>query len=377
MSHSIAVPSHSGRIAGSVQAAHTPSGATANNQARETIPPEHDVEERGTGASVLSGDSSADATSAVCVGLILHYRLARRYGRRMRASVRRWVPIAAFMALTVAFGLASWLVLPNISQPSREGSLIAQVSTDRAIRAIDMHVSRTSPAADGPFTITINAIADGTAGDAGDDDLQLAVLFPFVLPEQLTCMSETPCLVSAATDNIDVDFLRTRAETTVSWQPYAAEGIEGGISSETLVGAHLTFQLDRPGWPVVNCTTDICAGNVPRLLVGPTTPIAKDAFAQTTLEYSDLSKFDWSTEAAAIHVTPAMTITSAIEVSDKIGFDRRVSLDGRRIGLDTEISNRTFLAGALIGLAGGTFVAAITELISGTQARSLTPRMRR
>jgi hypothetical protein len=234
-----------------------------------------------------------------------------------------------------------------------------------------MAVSQADSDTAGPYTVTITAIANGTAGDAGNADAKFTVLFPFVFPEQVICMSETPCLVGAETDEIDVDFLRTRAESSVSWQPYGVDGTEREISSGRLMGAQLSFRLDRPGWPVVNCNADICAGNVPRLLVGPTTPVADDAFAQTTLEYSDLTKFDWSSEAPAIHVSPAMTITSTVEVSNKLGFDRRVALDGRRIGLDTEISNRTFLAGALIGLAGGTFVAAITELMSGGQTREL------
>jgi hypothetical protein len=297
----------------------------------------------------------------------------------MHPRRRRWITFVVLAALTVVLGAAGWLTFPIVADPVREGSLTVQVATSRTVRAIEVKVTQADPdTGDGPYTLEILAIADGSNGDNGESNMAVTVLFPMVKTEQLVCLNEAPCVVGQEFNLATEDFISTRVESSAAWQPYKPDGPDGYESDiGEIVGASLSFQLDRPGRPIVNCTADMCAGNVPRLLVAPSTPVASDAFGQTVLEYPDLTKFTWSADVAAMNVVSSMRITSMLEVSNQIALDRRTALDGKRTGLDTENSIRTFVAGTLVALGGGTLVAIVTELlpVASGSSRDITTRL--
>ncbi|OKI64346.1 hypothetical protein [Micromonospora sp. CB01531] len=125
--------------------------------------------------------------------------------------------------------------------------------------------------------------------------------------------------------------------------------------------------LELPG---MNCSRVACRGSVPLLVVTEDTPIAAGAMARVNFRDPTLMGYQWSSALSPYtEADVGLTFNYPIVEEPKLGYLALYSADGANIDQERRVQYDTFVAGAVVGVAGALLLGAVQDAVTVTRDR--------
>lgn len=271
------------------------------------------------------------------------------------SGARQWKGAFALVCLVIVVGggLAAWFVYPRVTYPIRSAAVLADIQTTRTIAWTAMQIADDVPE-DDIMTLELEVWAEGSLSDQIEETVDLFVIVPTVVGGSLDCGKTPACKLDIFTSIYASPYRSNRAQIAVKW----AE-IDEPRSSGTL---YAKASLDVRNYSPVACTEYACRGSVPRIFVHPGVKVSADAAVQAMIALPGLAGIRWDSDyLAGDSASPYLQFHTPLDESTELAYQTRFDFDGTDEAAAQSASQRLFLAGALVGVAGGALIAAGQE----------------
>lgn len=287
----------------------------------------------------------------------------------------RYLPAILYLVGGVAALLVSWRLYPTASPPSRPAPAVAAIGSDRAVSTARLTIQ--SPLGrSGDVVITVSGTSDSKdPGGAADVFLVLPdVLLVPGLAAQVQC---DPGCTHANEFGQGSTMARTRFELKPAWKP-ADDGTTTftagvGVPRSVLAAGRdpAATVLELPG---MNCSKVACRGSVPLVVVTEGTPIAAGAMARVNFRDPTLMGYQWSSALSPYtEADVGLTFNYPIVEEPELGYLALYSADGANIDQERRAQYDTFVAGAVVGVAGALLLGAVQDAVTVTRDRDPRP----
>ena len=252
-------------------------------------------------------------------------------------------------ALTVGCGVGALRLYPEAEVLTRADPIMVSVVSDREIDAVEMGIS---PVGLDHSKWEVDVGVFSPSDEVGGAGAQVFVVIPNDVGLNVICDTEIPCQKEFE-PGMGPTLMRTRVMSQPGWEAAS----DGGTSVRTrLIWLHNSV-------PSIECTTRECKGTVPVVGVGGETPVAAAASVHVEIAASGLTDYDWNSDVASTaSAQPYLRFGYPLRDEREAALSPRFTVDGvnQRV-LDSD-SRVTFIAGALIGVAGGALIGLMQEL---------------
>lgn len=261
--------------------------------------------------------------------------------------------LLVFILITSLVAGAALLIYPRIEIPPRAGPIVSWIETSRTVVAVELEVRSDGSSS---TSVVVRAYAEGSVGDGQEEAVDLSLLMTTVPAEMTTCVSPEACSVhNEFSDFLDGDVVRGVTTGSAEWEQTPSVGE---------VVATLEIDTTSPS-PGLYCEQYACRGTSPQLLVGAGVVVADGAFGRARLQYPDLHDYEWDSRFLSVgSAGEVLNLSMPIGRVNDVESVLREPLNGDNVDGLQAASTRTFVAGALVGLAGGTLVASVEAAIS-------------
>lgn len=278
---------------------------------------------------------------------------ARRSVESLRSEVRLQLLLAVvFVFLAVVLATVSWFVFPQVAYPDRPGPLTTWVNTSRTINTIELEARGSS---DGTM-VTVRVYAGGKQGDGGETAPTVSIKTPGEPIEVTSGVAPSDCY-QRNTFVAWLDAVNQFSGVNVAspeWESLDAGGLV----------ATMTVRMDGPSIGLY-CNEWACRGSVPMLLVDPGVALADSAYGRAFLAFPNMHSYRWQAQGSQttgsselVQTTTPLGLTTSAEAT------MWKPLDGDSSSAAQSATQRSFIAGALIGVAGGAAIAAVQCFIT-------------
>jgi hypothetical protein len=266
----------------------------------------------------------------------------RRSNRR-----RRFIRVLIMAGLTLAFGIAALLLFPHDSTPRVLPAVLGvDVYSDNPLDA--EHVQMSHDERRRATLLTVDTFQDdlGIYKHASPGAVRLTVTTPTAALLEKSCAGTWP-VPATCTERQDT-------ETAVITAP---ENLTNGVWTQNFI-VEIPDESDAQ-FPLIT-NDEFATVSTPSLTFSTGGVLFTDYKLATTLSYEspDLSRFSWNSSA-----TPSTNATGVSWTQTSLTGTPSQQLTGVDENRQRWNENATFLAGALLGVAGAALIGAVAELL--------------
>lgn len=264
--------------------------------------------------------------------------------------------VVIWTAISVVLGAVAWWMYPVVQNVDRPAAMTAIVSSTRVLDAVEL-VSTAGPQG---TTVTVRLYASESPSETTDAAPTVKIRVPGSPMEQTRCEKPTICVASNTFDSSNaIEVVTVEALAALDWEPESS----GGDS------ATMTIHMDGKSLGL-DCNESACRGMAPKLLIEPGTPLTEGAYGRSFMVYPNMTDYRWNAEGiSSSGVTNTVSITSELALTTSVLGQISKPVDGDNPTAAQSAGIRGFIAGALVGIAGGALIGAVESTAAWLRAR--------
>ncbi len=287
-------------------------------------------------------------------------------GLGSRISLR----VGLLLLVSAVAGAWAWLLFPRTVDPAVASPIYVSFEGDRRVEAVTVTIGRFDPTEGGLLyegvpEMRVEVRADSKERKGVGESAAWIVLNDSILAPgaKLDCTSDCEY---ANEFGEGVSLLRFRAKLPGRWRDDVETG--GSVFQESIsIPQGLSEQTPQDGvlsMPGLDCNLEKCSGFVPSVTVTEETQLEANATALVGMQKnSDLFSYNWETSVPVARNSTQLRFSYPLLASPTLGYSQQIPLQGSNDGARRSNETRIFLAGALLGIAGGALVGALQEIL--------------